>query len=532
MNDETVRLDRAPQISPAPKSLRLLFLATLLAGAFLLFWIRHAAHTDSEWNPATYFYVGKTILDGGLPYRDAYDVKGPGIYYLFAFSMLFTGQNPLGIHLIEAIWLALTAWVLSCVTARLYRQQAAGYLAGSFLLIYLISYAPRGEITEPDFLIILPMALGILLLLRAEEHDRLGQWVLAGLSMAAAAMLKLPAAALGIAMMFAAVRLAPARLGRISARLAALAAGLLVPVLLFVLWYYFRGALSDMWTAQFVFVPEYLRAFNAWQSPACVREMFTRPMHLPLYAMGGLAIVGLIPSGRKAGRWPDVLVIVWLGVAALALFLHGLFFEYHFVPLAAPLAILSARAIIGWRDEHAALRIAVVAGVLLFLFMPVKHVPRFLLTESYALGEARAAKDPWRILALSLRARTAPGDTLFLWGNVPHFYLDADRRPPTRFFHTMHLSTPGPQELARPELLAGLEAHKPKFFAVNKGRTIGVGPCPISHFDFYESFLHFAGLQKFLEAGYVVEEETPRYTLYRRNDVAPPVPPAEVPGVR
>jgi hypothetical protein len=532
VNDQTVRLARAPHISPAPKPLRLLFVVLLILGAFLLFWIRHAAHGDSVWNTATYMYVGKTILDGGLPYRDAYDVKGPGIYYFFALGMLFTGQNPLGIHILETLWLALTAWVLACVTARIYRQQAAGYLAAAFLLIYLISYAPNGEITEPDFLIILPMALGVLLLLRAEEHDRLGQWVLAGLSMAAAAMLKLPAAALGIAMMFAAVRQAPAGLGRICARLAALAAGLLVPILLFVFWYYRRGALGDMWTAQFVFVPQYLRAFNAWQSPACVREMFTRPMHLPLYAMGGLAIVGLIPAGRKAWRWPDVLVIVWLAVAALGLFLHGLFFEYHFVPLAAPLAMLSARAIVGWREERAALRVAVVAGVLLFLFMPVKHVPHFLLTESYALGEVRAAKDPWRILAISLRARTSPGDALFLWGNVPHFYLDADRRPPTRFFHNMHLSTPGSQELARPELLAGLEAHKPKFFVVNKSRTIGFGPCPISQFDFYESYLHFAGLQKFLEAGYVVEEETPRYTLYRRNDVAPPVASAEAPSGR
>jgi hypothetical protein len=44
------------------------------------------------------------------------------------------------------------------------------------------------------------------------------------------------------------------------------------------------------------------------------------------------------------------------------------------------------------------------------------------------------------------------------------------------------------------------------------------GPCPFNHVDYYGAFLRFTALQRFLAARYVVEEETARYTLYRRKD--------------
>lgn len=494
----------------------------LLLFAFLLFWIMRALHGENALNVATYVYVAKTILEGGIPYRDAWDIKGPGIYYIFAVTMLLFGKTALGMEILEGIWQAVTALVLFRVALRIYKREAGGYVAASLYMIYLLCFATNGGIGEPDELIVLPMSLGILFLLRAGEDDRLGSWILAGLTMAVAALVKLPAASLGAVMMFAAVRQAPVRFRRVSARLASLAAGFLTPLLLCALWFHLNGALRDLWMAQFAFAPQYVRIFPAWGSPACLWMSFTRAVHLPLYAMGGLALVSVVLAGRKAWRGSEGLVLAWFLVAALNLFLHGLFFPYHFLPLSAPLAILSAVAILGWREQSSALRLTVTACVLLFLVMPVVRVPGILFKSLSTPGEEHVARDVWRPLALSLRARTTPEDTLFLWANVPHFYLDAERRPPSRYFHSLYLSMAWRGLGVHPQFLADLAAHKPKFFAVNKTGAIG-GSCPFSHLDYFLAFQRFTELQQFLGAEYVLEQDTPRYLLYRRKDVAAPV---------
>jgi hypothetical protein len=493
----------------------------LVLCTFLLFWIRYITGTETTWNVATYVYMGKMILAGGIPYRDAFDVKGPGIYYLYALSMVLFGQTSLSMKILEAIWHGATALVLFRVGARIYQREAAGFLAAGFYLIFLLFLATRGGTAEPDRLIVLPMGLGVLLLLDAWEVDSFWNWTLAGLTMAAAALLKLPAALLGAAMMFVAVRQDPNRMGRIATRLAALGLGFLAPLLLCAFYFHLHGALQDLWTAQFKLAPQYLRSFSAWSSPKCLLRSFTDSTHFPLYAMGGLALRGVITRGCKAVNWPEGLLLLWLLVAALSLFLHGLFFPYHFVPLAAPLALLSAPEVIGWRQESLPRRLAVLTLVLLFLIMPALKLPPSLLRGWHPPSDELAFRKVWHELARSLQARTTTQDSVFLWANVPQFYLDADRNSPSRYFHSIYLATDWPGLGLREQYLAELSRHKPKFFAVDKAGPIG-GPCPFSQVDYYQAFRGFTGLQQFLEAEYMLEQDTSRYTLYRRKDVPAP----------
>src|SRR5713101_4330918 len=152
-------MDRSTATTSRKNLLRLLFGVVLILCAFLLFWIRHSNASETGLNIATYLYVGKTILEGGIPYRDAWDIKGPGIFYLFSFSILLFGKTALGIEILEGIWQALTALIVFLIGKRIYQREVAGYLAAAFYLIYLLFFAARGGTAEPDRLIPLPMAL-------------------------------------------------------------------------------------------------------------------------------------------------------------------------------------------------------------------------------------------------------------------------------------------------------------------------------------------------------------------------------------
>ena len=66
--------------------------------------------------------VGRTIRDGGLPYRDAWDFKPPGIYFLYALA----GPATWGIRVLEALSMA----AMAVAFVALSRRCSAGWGAG------------------------------------------------------------------------------------------------------------------------------------------------------------------------------------------------------------------------------------------------------------------------------------------------------------------------------------------------------------------------------------------------------------------
>ena len=58
-------------------------------------------------DPNCFFTVGKSILDGIVPYRDLYEQKGPILYFIHTFASLISYRSFLGVYFVEII----TAWV-------------------------------------------------------------------------------------------------------------------------------------------------------------------------------------------------------------------------------------------------------------------------------------------------------------------------------------------------------------------------------------------------------------------------------------
>lgn len=493
------------------------------AASFLLFLGITYARPENTWNVGTYRYVAKVILGGGLPYRDVYDVKGPGIYYFYALAE-FWFRGPAGFRILDALWQTATAFLLVRIGTRVYGREAAGWAAAAAFLVMQLYYASWAGFPEPDTLVSLPVGLGVLAMLRARDADRLIFWFFGGAMMGLAALLKLPAGLWGAAMIVLALRRAPIDWRTILPRLAGLAAGFSSPLLLCAIYFYARGALKELLVAQIVLAPQYLREFSAWGHWACIRTNLFRVYILPLYPLAAIALLGFVFWRRDALRPGEGLVLAWLAAGATALLLHGLFFPYHFMPLAAPLALLSGEVLagaLGRGEPSPAARLGVAALAGLYILLPVIKIPVRVSADLRALRLPSQAEQEWAGLTSSLRARTSPEDTLYIWGNLPRFYLDTERRPASRFFHSVYLSMPVLSDEARTVFVLDLAANHPKFFVANKAGAIG-GNCPFTQLDYYAAFRRLTELQRFLEAEYVVEEDKPRYTLYRRKDVAAP----------
>src|SRR5712692_8168104 len=127
-----------------------LFLACALAAPTL-------AYPLTLVDSSIFTYIGQVILDGGAPYRDAWDVKAPAVFFFYAAALL-AGKFPLALRLSEAVWQLATAALLGLIASRLFPGRSVAPAAG---LTYLLLYFSQDywNLAQSDGLLVLPMAL-------------------------------------------------------------------------------------------------------------------------------------------------------------------------------------------------------------------------------------------------------------------------------------------------------------------------------------------------------------------------------------
>src|SRR5690349_1844170 len=78
-----------------------------------------------------YAVVADTILDGGMPYRDAWDFKPPGIFLTYALAQGLFGKSMLAIRLLEVLGLIGTAFGLQRLGQVFLDRPRAGLVAAA-----------------------------------------------------------------------------------------------------------------------------------------------------------------------------------------------------------------------------------------------------------------------------------------------------------------------------------------------------------------------------------------------------------------
>ena len=93
-----------------------------------------------------YLYIGQQILDGGTPYRDAWDHKGPLIYYINALGLWFT-DSIWGVWFLEIVILFL-ATVSSFLAMRMVFDSTIAFSSTILWLVSLQQVLDHGNTVE------------------------------------------------------------------------------------------------------------------------------------------------------------------------------------------------------------------------------------------------------------------------------------------------------------------------------------------------------------------------------------------------
>jgi hypothetical protein len=447
-----------------------------------------------------YALVGEGLLHGKLPYRDLWDFKPPGIFFVYALAQGLFGKSMLAPRLVEVLGLLLLVGCSGRLAQTFFGNKTAGYLGGAIaaLIHAQLEFWHTGQ--PETFGGVLTFVALVLTSEDVNRNRRLAQSLLVGVVFGCAALLKPPLG--GGALVCAAYlgrreQLSNEKLAFRLLPVLGVALGVILPIALVTLWFAWRGGMAALYWTMHDFTPGYTAL--GWEGRHAA-EMFYYALQEAFFkfsALGTAGVVAAIAITPIHEREREGLFLV-LGVIALhvtGIAMQGKFFPYHYgatLPLVAFLAGLGCyklfrRCLAGGSGGVVAFATFMLACVAMrqavgdlpqdfwdrsalrmkYLLRLTPHAGREALdVELATVADVSLTAD--RAVARELSAHTRPEAHVFVWGFEPVIYWLAARPPATRFIYDVPQRTPWQRERARSELMQDLRRTPPEAIVVQR----------------------------------------------------------------
>ena len=125
-------------------------------------------------------YIGQTILNNGLPYRDVFEHKPPIVFYLNALALLLVPPTSTGIHVFLHIYNFLTLIVLFFVARTYTQSNTTGLWVAFIYAVFSSSPVIQGFTASTEMFLLLPMTLSLLFAILAVRNDKICFSMLSG----------------------------------------------------------------------------------------------------------------------------------------------------------------------------------------------------------------------------------------------------------------------------------------------------------------------------------------------------------------
>ena len=500
-------------------------------------------------------WIADVIRGGGIPFRDTFDVRGPGFNYLHALILFVFGRNEWGIRVFDLLMLALGGWSVYRLSLRLVGK--VGAIASTLLFLLWYAALDYWSTAQSDGWCASILAGGVALLLSGEGRLTLWRSAVAGVLVGCCALNK---PTYGMFLLLPVVFALTAHREGIRwllSRWAATLAGFALPVLACVAWFAANGALDDLievhlrWT-----VAMYSGIQQPWLTR--VQDMIGWLLTSKFAVALGVSAAGLVFLGRT--RRNDAITIgLWLGLALFNVVLQGKYWQYHWIVIYPPLAVLTGIGV------HALVRLAAthltsasdpVAGqdaafvartlpatfiAVLFLaaiFTPSLEIYRWVKAEvgltnaneydRMQFGPYGRGPNTFVQIARHIAANSTERDRVLVWGDIQGINYLSARSAPTRFAYLRAL-TRARDTTFRPkylrEFFEDLNAKPPTYVVAMDERWCNVrvqsGTTSEDHIAFpLRCLSELPDFQRFVGERYALERAFGNALLLRRRATA------------
>ncbi len=107
-------------------------------------------------------YIGQVILDGGMPYKHAFDHKPPLVFYINALALLFVPPSAAGIHIFLHIYNFLTLAFLYFLVRIYFKSSSVGFWTALVYALFSASPSLQGFTATTEMFMLLPIVLSLL----------------------------------------------------------------------------------------------------------------------------------------------------------------------------------------------------------------------------------------------------------------------------------------------------------------------------------------------------------------------------------
>ena len=504
---------------------------------------------------ALFAYIGERIAHGAGLYVDVWDVKPPGIFWIYALITQIPGPEFRVLRAADLLYTGLTVVAIYALADAFWGRLAGGVAAALYGAVY-VTATGYWHSAQPDSFMVLPLMLALLAHNRARGGGTAGWAVLSGALFGFSVQLR-PVAVLVPAVLVvldlrgeqagerngrnwwrgpAAQRAAGLVLGGVAVEAATLA------------WLALHGAVGEYFYAQIRFAGQYGRqggpyspdgvTLGNYLSGLRTGTMFIIFARLLLVAPAITALIAgiLIRRERRVAEVALLALAAYVGVA-----IQGKFFLYHWHLLLPFLALLSGwTAAFVWQSLRAAGRTPLAAGAtlaaigaLLLVLTPnvtdravrewdgfvrywAQPASRSTYYDRFGLyGRGSFSYRASDQVSRYVREHTAPGDTVFVWGYDPLLYVLSKRQSPSRFLSFLPLMSTWTPRAWVDEWVDELEARRPLYIITQRGENARwVTGHNIDAVDFIPLLPRFQAL---LARDYVLEYRLEDYPLSRRR---------------
>ncbi|MEO6953337.1 MAG: glycosyltransferase family 39 protein, partial [Polyangia bacterium] len=316
----------------------------------------------------------------------------------------------------------LTAGVIG-LGARRIAGRDAGLLAALFYGVFSSVYYSQMIAANTEVFMLLPLiGSAVLLLRRPFANARLGDLLFAGALIGLACVWK-QVALVNAVLLLAVAWMTRTRLLGMLAALTGLLIGVGIPLLAVWRW----ASLEGMWHWAFVRVLTHYGPV-AWSPSRYFYAAITT---------GALFVVSTIPlwvgvvlrlRSTRAYTQPELFLLAWCGLSAVAVAAGGHFLGHYYLQLVAPLSLLAAVELstsslsIVW--HRALLAITFTTATIFLCLSPLMDPIEGAFSNKPAI---------YRAVAAYVRDHTRPDDRIFVWGAGAPIYEASGRLCATRF---------------------------------------------------------------------------------------------------
>jgi hypothetical protein len=492
-----------------PFGARLLFAC---AASLTLAWCVASFWFPFGWDQGMFASMGDVIMRGGMPYRDGWEMRGPLPYYVFALAQWLFGRHMWSIRILDLTLFIAGMAAFAFIVARL-TSPKGGYWAAITLTIWLSSLT-WFHMVEPDNLAAIFIVFAAAALVG--KRPSLAQLLFSSIMIGCAGLIKplfLSFVAMPIVLILEQHRSDKAWLKRTGFVLGMV----LVPPLLALAWFAYRGALGDLIDVHILYT---LQVYSSVDSPG-IRKDISNIMRFFLTGPVSFALPAIVVGSHslwRDSRNSGLLVLTWAVIALMCVTAQGKFYVYQWIPLFPPLVILAAfgfdRLLSVPFDKNAqgpngSLRLLSRVVLLLTAFgvLQMATVSASDVVEVLALASGRISNDQYYAsfkagrfvagddmeAARYIQAKTTPTDGLAVFGNNALINFLSGRANPTRFIAGGALTVESANVIRaayRREYINGLQKTLPVYIVVGVPFGALTKEQAVHGFPEFETLLH------------------------------------------